>query len=248
MHEDFLIDYLKKVNHLGFGIEGNKQNVIRSLMNITLSNDLSNEFYTKQDQYLQDLLSKKTIIDVNNFKDQISLYLGDITTIKADAIVNAANSLLLGCFVPLHKCIDNAIHSYAGLEVRRDCFKIMTEQNSEEKSGDCKVTLAYNLPSKYIFHTVGPIVDNSVTKKNEKDLKNCYLSCLKKADEMKLFSLVFCSIATGEYGYPILEASKIAIDTVKEYLKETNSSLKVISNLFSRKDYYIYESNLSKNS
>lgn len=241
MNEEFLINYLEDYNKTRFDYIQNKQDKIRALMNITIPNNLSEGFYKKQDEYLQDLLKNKKIIYASDIlkNNQIALFLGDITTINADAIVNAGNSQLLGCFAPLHYCIDNAIHSFGGLQIRRDLIDIM--QGGKEANGKCKVTKAYNLPCKYIFHTVGPIFRGVITKMIEIDLLNCYLSCLKKADEMGLKNIVFCSISTGVFGFPIEKASKIAINTVKNYLKETNSKLKVIFDLYSQKDYEMYE-------
>lgn len=212
-----------------------------------MPDNLSDEFYDNQDKVLQEILKTKNIVDINNLsfnKDNIALYKGDITLINADAIVNAANEKLLGCFIPLHKCIDNAIHSYAGLQVRRDLLKVMEKQKNDEEVGKAKITKAYNLPSKYIIHTVGPQVENRVTKQNEIDLANCYYSCLKLADSLDLKSIVFCSISTGVYGYPIAKASTIAINTVRDYLHKTNSKIKVIFNLFSQSDYEIYKERL----
>ena len=233
------INYLKEYNHINTLLDVDDFNTLRSLMNITMPYDLSDEYYKRQDNILKVLLSKKEIIDISSFKDGISLYKGDITLVKADAIVNACNNKMLGCFVPGHHCIDNAIHSFAGLQVRRDMINIMDAQGHDEPNGDCKVTKAYNLPSKYIFHTVGPIY--SGIKQDEIDLRNCYLSCLKKADEMKLESIVFCSLSTGIYGFPIEKASYIAINTVKEYLENDNKNIKkVIFNLFSGGDFDVY--------
>ncbi len=211
-------------------------------MNVIMPNDLSDEYYLKQDEYLKDILKSKTIVDVNelDYKDNISLYKGDITLLKADAIVNAGNNRLLGCFSPLHLCIDNCIHSFAGLQVRRDIMNILNGRlvnNSE-----VVVTKGYNLPSKYIFHTVGPIYNGS--KQNEIDLRNCYINCLDEATKLNLNNIVFCSLSTGVFGYPIEEASSIAINTVKEYLKKNYSNIKVIFNLFSDKDYLVYEKKL----
>ena len=218
-------------------------------MNITMPYDLSDDYYKWQDLILLNNLELKEITEVYDlkFNNQIALFKGDITTIKADAIVNACNEKLLGCFQPLHNCIDNAIHSHAGLQVRRDLIKVMKEQGNDEQNGKCKVTSGYNLPSKYIFHTVAPKCFYGVSKQAAEDLKNCYLSCLQKADEMNLQSIVFCSIATGIYKYPIKKASKVAISTVKEYLKNTNSKLKVVFNLYSLEDYKIYERELNEN-
>ena len=157
MNEEYLISYLEKYNNVKFERLNNKQDKIRALMNITMPVSLSDEFYEKQDEYLQNLLTEKTVVNANEIlgKKQISLFLGDITTLKADAIVNAGNSDLLGCFAPLHYCIDNAIHSFGGLQMRRDLIGIL--QGKKETNGRCKVTKAYNLPCKFVFYTVGPI-------------------------------------------------------------------------------------------
>lgn len=241
MNEDYLIDYLKTKSSF-YNPSDTKFNKIRGMMNVIMPNDLSDEYYQKQDEYLKDIIKSKTIVDVNelDYNDNISLYKGDITLLKADAIVNAGNNRLLGCFSPLHLCIDNCIHSFAGLQVRRDIMNILNGRlvnNSE-----VVVTKGYNLPSKYIFHTVGPIYNGS--KQNEIDLRNCYINCLDEATKLNLNNIVFCSLSTGVFGYPIEEASSIAINTVKEYLKKNNSNIKVIFNLFSDKDYLIYEKKL----
>lgn len=235
---NWCIDYLKKYNHINQILEYNWP-TLRALLNVTMPYNLSEEFYDKQDEVIKEIISKKEIFDVATLNNGISLYKGDITLIKADAIVNACNNKLLGCFVPGHHCIDNAIHSFAGLEVRRDLMIIMEEQGHDEENGKCKVTKAYNLPSKYIFHTVGPIY--SGLKQDILDLESCYLCCLKVADKMKLDSIVFCSLSTGIFGFPIEKASEIAIRTVKKYLEEENKNIKkVIFNLFSDGDYDVY--------
>ena len=236
---NWCIDYLKKYNHINQNLEYNWP-TLRALLNITMPYNLSDEFYDKQDEVIKDIISKKEIFDVEELNDGISLYKGDITLIKADAIVNACNNKLLGCFIPGHHCIDNAIHSYAGLEVRRDLMKVMEEQVYDEPNGRCKVTKAYNLPSKYIFHTVGPVYSGS--KQDALDLESCYLSCLKMADKMELNSIVFCSLSTGIFGFPIEKASEIAIKTVKKYLESENKNIKkVIFNVFSDGDYDVYK-------
>ena len=244
MNEEFLINYLENYNNVKFDKILTLQDKIRALMNITMPISLSDEFYKKQDEYLVDLLKHKQLFKANDIlKDgQIALFLGDITTIKADAIVNAGNSDLLGCFAPLHYCIDNAIHSFGGLEIRRDLIKIM--QGKKEQNGKCRVTKGYNLPCKFVFHTVGPIYNGNLTKQMKLELYNCYISCLKQADTMKLENIVFCSISTGIFGFPIEKASDIAISAVKNYLNQTKSKLRVIFNLFSQKDYDVYERKL----
>ena len=234
------INYLKQVNGIGQTPSMSDRDLFRALQNITMPINLSDEFYTKQDAVLQEILSSKNILDVSTLPDGISLYKGDITLIKADSIVNACNSQMIGCFVPGHHCIDNAIHSFAGLQVRRDMMEIMQKQEHEEPNGMCKVSKAYNLPSKYIFHTVGPIYSGS--KQDEIDLANCYKSCLKMADDMALSSIVFCCLSTGIFGYPIEDATRIAIREVKEYLANQNKHItKVIFNVFTDRDYDTYE-------
>lgn len=239
---EWCITYLKNYNHINDDLSVN-WSTFRALLNITMPIDLSDEFYLKQDRVIKEELSKKQIIDASSFPLGISLHKGDITLIKCDAIVNACNSKMLGCFVALHNCIDNAIHTFGGLEVRRDMMEIMNKQGHDEPNGDVKVTLAYNLPSKYIFHTVGPIYSN--IPQDNLDLISSYYSCLKKADEMGLESITFCSLSTGIFGFPIEKASKLAIKTVKTYLKEGNKNIKkIIFDVFSDSDYEVYKNNL----
>lgn len=249
---DWCIDYLRRVNDINQKINLPKDRELRALMNITMPNNLSDEFYIKQDYAIKEIYDGKVVVDVKDItpiKNKIYLYKGDITLIKADAIVNACNEKLLGCFHPLHNCIDNAIHSFAGLEVRRDLINIMKEQGKTEENGKCKVTNAYNLPSNYIFHTVGPKVYGNVTKENEIDLENCYLSCLKKANEMNIKSIVFPCISTGIYGYPKEEAATLAYSTIKKYLEDNpNTSInKIVFNVFTEEDYEYYKRIIIKN-
>lgn len=239
MNENYLIEQLKKVSDYDdtrlFPCDR-----IRAMMNRALPYDLSDEFYKRQDEYLS--CSRGEIFNVETliYKSGMAIYRGDITLLKADAIVNAGNSALLGCFMPLHKCIDNCIHSFAGLQVRRD---LMRELNGREvANGEVHITRGYNLPCKYIFHTVGPIYDGS--EQNEIDITACYQNCLQKADEMGLKTLVFCSLSTGVFGYPIEQACHIAVSTVKEYLK--NSTLNVVFDVFSEGDEKVYERELAK--
>ena len=202
------------------------------------------EFLHLQDEYLSQRTKERGIVDVNGFvyRDGIVLWRGDITRLNADAVVNACNSALLGCFHPLHNCIDNVIHSAAGVQVRLDCNAVM--RGDEEPNGRVKVTKAYNLPSRYIFHTVGPIVYGGVTEQNRRDLESCYLTCLNVAAEMKLKTLAFCCISTGEYRYPKEEACRLAVQTVKKWKFETGSSLKIIFNVFLKEDEALYEREL----
>lgn len=238
------IEYLKKINDIKDDLD-DSFTTFRALLNITMPINLSDEFYIKQDKVLKQIISSKQIVDAASFKNGITIYKGDITLIKADAIVNACNSQMLGCFVPGHHCIDNAIHTFAGLEVRRDMLEIMNKQGYEEPNGQVKVSSGYNLPAKYIFHTVGPIY--SGIHRDETDLASCYYSCLRKADEMKLDSIVFCSLSTGIFGFPIEKASKIAIKCVNSYLKEENRNIKkVIFDVFSDSDFKTYKKNMKE--
>lgn len=158
---------------------------------------------------------------------------GDITRLQVDAIVNAANSQLLGYFVPCHGCIDNIIHFYSGLQLREECNQIMKKQGYLEETGKAKITLAYNLPSKYVIHTVGPIVYDNVTVKLESDLESCYKSILKCTVENNIRSLDFCCISTGEFHFHNKRAAEIAINTVKEFLKRNEDKFdRIIFNVF----------------
>lgn len=244
----YCIDALVAANggeNFASGLPEEKQ--LRALMNVTMPTSLSEEYYLRQDRVLRGLLAKKHITKAEEIPEigrKIALWRGDITTLEADAVVNACNSRLLGCFAPLHACIDNAIHSFAGLEVRRDLMPVMAAQGGEEPNGRVKVTAAYNLPSKYIFHTVGPIY--SGVPRDVLDLSSCYRSCLKKAEEMKLRTIAFCSISTGVFGFPILRASEIAVRTVLSELSENSSIKKVIFNVFSEEDERVYEQTIER--
>ena len=189
-------------------------------------------------------IQKKGITDINDLtpvdKD-IYIWQGDITTLKCDAIVNAANSQMLGCFCPCHSCIDNCIHTFSGVQLRLACNEIMQKQGFNEPTGKAKITSAFNLPSKYVLHTVGPIIMDRLTKKDCDLLASCYKSCLKLADEYELKSIAFCCISTGEFHFPNDKAAKIAVSTVREYKSESHSDIKVIFNVFKEKDYELYK-------
>ena len=239
------INILKKANNGYSFYDLNEFDTFRSLMNVTMPYDLPDEYYIKQDIVLQEIKKNRTIIDVNDLpilRDKVCLVIADITTLKVDAVVNACNNELLGCFNPLHKCVDNAIHSYAGLEVRRDLMYIMAKQGYLEPNGRVKVTKGYNLDAKYIFHTVGPIINGEPTEEDEEDLASCYISCLNKADELQLESIAFSCISTGIYGYDIYEASCVAVRSVHFWVKDhPNTSIKrIIFDTFSKKDYDAY--------
>lgn len=218
-----------------------QKQLLRALFNIRLPKEASNEFLKIQDEYLQEEIAKMGITDyhlLTPIKKGIYLWQGDITTLCCDAIVNAANSQMLGCFYPNHGCIDNAIHSYAGIQLRLACAKLMVQQGHEEATGKAKITPAFNLPSKYILHTVGPIITNELTKSDCEKLRSCYNSCLKLASKKGLNSIAFCCISTGEFHFPNDIAAKIAIQTVYEYQKD--HEIEVIFNVFTKTDYDIY--------
>ena len=224
--------------------EENKFPFYRALVNVRPPIPASEEFLNLQDKYLQQEIQKKGITDIADLQPlqrDIYLWKGDITTLKCDGIVNAANSKMLGCFCPNHGCIDNAIHTYAGIQLRSECAEIMKKQGHDEPTGTAKITKAYNLPCKYILHTVGPVVYGKLTEQNKTDLANCYRACLTLADKNGLNSLAFCCISTGEFRFPNEIAAQIAVRTVREYKAQTNSKIKVIFNVFKENDYAIYK-------
>lgn len=221
----------------------NQKRLLRSLFNIRMPKETSEDFLQIQDVYLQEENRRKGITDIADLQpvqDDIYLWQGDITTLRCDAIVNAANSQMLGCFCPCHGCIDNAIHTFAGVQLRRNCNEIMQKQGHNEPTGQAKITPAYNLPCKYVLHTVGPIVSGRLTEEHCELLKSCYLSCLKLAEKNSCKSIAFCCISTGVFGFPQREAAQIAVDTVKRYKEENHSDIKVIFNVFKDSDLAIY--------
>ena len=221
-----------------------QRRLLRSLMNVRPPRRTDWAFLKIQDAYLQGETAAKGITDVADLTPiQPGLYLwqGDITTLKCDAIVNAANSGMTGCYIPNHRCIDNAIHTYAGIELRLACEELMERQGYPEPTGQAKITPAFNLPCRYVLHTVGPIINGRVTKEDEELLASCYRSCLELAAENGLESVAFCCISTGEFHFPNELAAEIAIRTVKEFLKKQTSVKKVIFNVFKDLDKAIYE-------
>ena len=218
--------------------------LLRGLMNIRSPRAIHPEFQKIQDAYLQAETAEKGITDIADLSPiQPGLYLwqGDITTLRCDAIVNAANSGMTGCYVPNHRCIDNAIHTYAGVELRLACAELMEQQGHPEPTGTAKITPAFNLPCKYVLHTVGPIIDGPVTAQDEALLASCYRACLEKAAEQDLESVAFCCISTGEFHFPNNLAAQIAVRTVKEFLSRQTSVRKVIFNVFKDLDKQIYQ-------
>ena len=248
---DFLITYLAEERNEKIKIENlseeEKKRLFRSLCNIREPKEISQEFLNMQDMYLQEEIQEKGIVeDIEEFKitDNIYLWKGDITTLKIDAIVNAANSQGLGCFIPCHKCIDNSIHSYSGIQLRLECYEKMKEIK-QLKTGEAFMTKGYNLPAKYIIHTVGPIIYEEVTDKEREELRNCYIHSLQLAKENNIKEIAFSCISTGEFRFPKEEACQIAIKAVKEYLKEnTDCFEKIVFNVFTEEDYRIYGQNI----
>lgn len=217
--------------------------LLRSLMNVRPPRPISEGFLAVQDEYLQEELRQRGITDLADLTpigEGIYLWQGDITTLRCDAIVNAANSQLLGCFCPCHGCIDNCIHTYAGVQLRLECARLMKRQGREEETGRAKITRAYNLPCKYILHTVGPIIQGRLTKRDEELLASCYRSCLELAVQNGVDSIAFCCISTGEFHFPNDRAAEIAVQTVRKFIQEKKSGIKVIFNVFKDLDYKIY--------
>lgn len=220
-----------------------QKRLLRSLMNVREAKPIGEEFLRVQDDYLQAELAQKEIVSVHDLtplEPGIYVWQGDITTIACDAIVNAANSAMTGCYYPCHGCIDNAIHSYAGVQLRLACDAIIKAQGHEETTGTAKITEAYNLPCKYVLHTVGPIITGALTKQDEELLVSCYRSCLALAEEYGLKSIAFCCISTGEFRFPNQRAAELAVQTVRQYRAETGSDIDVIFNVFKDLDDMIY--------
>lgn len=245
---------------------GEKRMLLRSLMNIRMPGKMNENVVKVQDEFLTEEAREKGIVELTDiptaaeqygsshpYADKISVWQGDITRLRAGAIVNAANSQILGCFVPCHKCIDNAIHSAAGIELREACSHYMKRRRMqygaryEEPTGRAVLTKGYNLPADYVIHTVGPIVGGSLNQKLKDDLKSCYLNVLKCCVEHKIRSVAFCCISTGEFHFPNDEAAKIAADTVTGFLKEHDPDFdRIIFNVFKDVDRELYEAELKR--
>lgn len=228
--------------------EGEQKQLLRSLFNIRLPRSAGPDFLAVQDAYLQEEIRRKGIArleDLQPVQEGIYLWQGDITTLACDGIVNAANSQMLGCFVPCHRCIDNAIHTFAGIQLRLACAELMEKQGCEEETGKAKITPAFNLPCRYVLHTVGPIVGWRLTQRDKDLLASCYRSCLELAEQNQLKSVAFCCISTGEFHFPNDKGAEIAIQTVKEFQERTQSKIEVIFNVFKETDLNIYRELLS---
>ena len=203
--------------------EKEQWNLLRSLFNVRPPYPASQEFLKVQDEYLSELVRSRGIVDAESLPaseldPRITLWQGDITTLRCDAIVNAANSALLGCWQPCHSCIDNMIHSLSGVQLRIKCNEIMQAQGHEEETGTAKITPAYNLPCKYVLHTVGPIISGPLRKEDCDLLAGCYQSCLELAAGNNVRSVAFCCISTGVFHFPQQRAAEIAVETVRQFL------------------------------
>ena len=198
--------------------EAEQRQVLRALMNVRAPAPIGDDFLAVQDEYLRAETARKGIAalsDLTPAEPGLYLWQGDITALAVDAIVNAANSGMTGCYVPGHHCIDNCIHTYAGVQLRLECARLMAEQRCPEPTGRAKITPAYDLPCRYILHTVGPIVEGDVTEEDERLLASCYRSCLELAAEKQLQSVAFCCISTGVFRFPKKLAAQIAVSTVR---------------------------------
>lgn len=223
--------------------ETEQKRLLRALMNIRRPMPIGGDFLAVQDEYLKAEIKIKGITDLsslNPISGDIYLWQGDITTLRCGAIVNAANSEMLGCFCPCHGCIDNAIHTFSGIQLRLECAEIMQKQGCSEPVGRAKLTKAYNLPCKFVLHTVGPFISGDVTRDDEEQLAACYRSCLSLAEKNGIASVAFCCISTGEFHFPNRKAAEIAVRTVKAFKENNHSRIKVIFNVFKDTDYEIY--------
>lgn len=219
-----------------------QRTLLRSLMNVRAPGEASKEFIKIQDEYLKHEIKAKGITDAAVLplaEDGICLWQGDITTLRCGAVVNAANSAMLGCFVPCHKCIDNAIHTFAGIDLRLECAEIMRRQGFAEQTGTAKITRAYNLPSDYILHTVGPVVNGGLTERHFRLLAACYESCFDLAEKNGIKSIAFPCISTGEFRFPNAQAAETAVETVRNRMKNTVVE-RVIFNVFKDEDRILY--------
>lgn len=243
---DFILEYLLKERRENSKLPeslADKQKLMRALMNVRQPLPASDEFIKAQDMELGMQREDKGVVSFN--QEGLLLWQGDITRLKVDAIVNAANSQLLGCWQPLHNCIDNCIHSAAGIQLRQECYELMSKQGHEEPTGQAKITKGYNLPAKYVIHTVGPIITgDKPTIGQEEQLASCYQSCLEMAEQYKLDSIAFCCISTGVFRFPNQLAAEIALQTVRNFPRHSIKT--IVFNVFLDKDYEIYQKLLVK--
>ncbi|MBO7738850.1 MAG: protein-ADP-ribose hydrolase [Oscillospiraceae bacterium] len=246
---EYLINYLLQERRLSQPLptdDGERFRLFRALVNTREPIAASAEFLSVQDEYLTAYIAEQGITHAGELPrcpsdNRISIWQGDITLLDADAIVNAANSAMLGCWVPNHACIDNCIHTFAGVQLRMDCSEIMTAQGHDEPTGMAKITPAYSLPSRYVLHTVGPIISSSVSANDRELLASSYRSCFELAEEKGLESIAYCCISTGVFRFPNDLAAEIAVKTVRECLDNAKSVKHVIFNVFKDVDKMLYE-------
>ena len=228
-----------------------KRRILRSLMNIRMPKKLDDSVLAVQDEYLRERIRENGIVTLSKIpviRNGMSIWQGDITRLAVDAIVNAANSQMLGCFVPMHTCIDNCIHTFAGVQLRAECnrqmnqFRIRYGRDYEQPTAIPMLTDGYNLPAKKIIHIVGPIVAGQLTKALEQDLADCYRNTLDLCAENGLRSVAFCCISTGVFSFPNRRAAEIAVETVSKWLDEHKGRIdRVIFNVFKNEDKAYYE-------
>lgn len=246
---NYLINENPKYSKVRIPSSENEQfRLYRSLVNVRPADEISAEYLAAEDEYLRQKTAEKGVTDIEDLspiEDNIYLWRGDITTLKCGAIVNAANSGMTGCYQPCHNCVDNCIHTFAGIRLRLECAGIIEKQGFLEPAGQAKITPAYNLPCEYVIHTVGPIVQGKLTAEHCRLLESCYRSCLEIAVQNGIDSIAFCCISTGVFGFPKQEAAEIVVSTVRDFLK--SHRIKVIFNVFGNEDYGIYRKILSEN-
>ena len=249
----YLIKYLLEEGNYEYEIpadEARQRQLLRGLMNVRPPRPIGEDFLKVQDAYLGELLAERGVVDVNALtpvEGRLYLWRGDITRLNADAIVNAANSGMTGCYQPNHSCIDNVIHTMAGVQLRLKCAMLMTAQGYPEPTGQAKLTPAYNLPSRYVMHTVGTICPGGVvTPRNVRELESCYRACMALADESALKSIAFCCISTGVFGFPQRRGAEVAVRTVKAALEVGSGVERVIFNVFKPEDEEYYRAILGK--
>lgn len=241
-------ELIREQNHRGIAMpesEVEQKRLLQALFNVRPPMPVSQEFLAVQDNYLRKEARQKGIVDVESLPitiadDRISLWQGDITRLHVGAIVNAANQGLTGCYVPNHACIDNTIHTFAGIQLRLACQKLIDEQGYEEETGTAKITPGFNLPAEHVLHTVGPIVSGELTDHHRQMLRSSYQSCLELADQSGITSIAFCCISTGVFRFPPVEAAKIAVSTIKQFLENNSRLRRVVFNVFQSSDYHIY--------
>lgn len=220
----------------------------RSLVNTRPPRPAGADWLAVQDACLREAIARRGITeaaDILPLADSLCVWRGDITTLRADAIVNAANAPLLGCFAPCHQCIDNAIHTFAGVQLRLACAQIMERQGFDEPCGRAQITPAFNLPARFVLHTVGPLIRGAPTPADDRQLASCYRSCLELARKSGVQSLAFCCISTGVFHFPNERAASIAVQTVRDYLRRHLIAMKVIFNVFTDIDESLYRSLLT---